>query len=99
MQRERAGLDIHRFSQSWRVRFFTSLSISSFPSFFATAATQTGDSGEAKLKALQESLIEKVKEFQLTVDICYFYFGIVSDVDIAAADSETPSGCAKYFVC
>lgn len=28
-----------------------------------------------KLKALHESLIEKVKEFQLTEDICYFYSG------------------------
>lgn len=78
------------------VFFSLFLLLCSFHSFFATAATQTGDSGEAKLKALQESLIEKVKEFQLTVDICYFYFGIVSDVDIAAA-SQTPSGSVQVF--
>lgn len=81
--------------------FYLSLSIFflfSLSSFFATAATETGDSGEAKLKALQESLIEKVKEFQLTVDICYFYFGIVSDVDIAAADSHPDSfGLLQVF--
>lgn len=41
-----------------------------------SAKSRLSSRAPQKLRALHESLIEKVKEFQLTVDICYFYSGM-----------------------
>lgn len=81
----------YRFSQSWRVGVFFYHLL-----FFCLSCDSEWRLRrlEAKLKALQESLIEKVKEFQLTVDICYFYFD-----NAAVLLSFSLPHWSKYFVC
>lgn len=79
----------YRFSQSWRVDVFFFL-----PSLIFCLSCDSEwrlRRLEAKLKALQESLIEKVKEFQLTVDICYFYFDNAARCSALPPSSGGPS--------